>query len=100
MEFRLPDAASNPYLAFAAILMAMIDGIKNKVHPGEALEKDIYDLPPEEKKAVPHVPQTLEAALDHLEGDQEFLLQGEVFTTDILETWIETNAAKKRKPCG
>ncbi len=88
IEYRCPDGSSNPYLAFAAMLMAMIDGIKNKVKPGEPLDKDIYDLDPEELKQVPKTPASLEEALVALEKDQEFLLQGEVFTEDVIDTWI------------
>jgi glutamine synthetase len=88
IEFRCPDGSSNPYLAFAAMLMAMIDGIKNKVKPGEPLDKDIYDLDPEELKQVPKTPGSLEEALVALQKDHEFLLQGEVFTEDVIDTWI------------
>jgi glutamine synthetase len=88
IEFRLPDASCNPYLGFSAILMAMIDGIKNKIPPGEPLDKDIYDLGAEELAHVPSTPQTLEAALCNLEKDHEFLLQRDVFTMDVIETWI------------
>jgi len=88
LEYRLPDAASNPYLSFAGMLMAMLDGIKNKIHPGEPLDRDIYDLEPEELAGVPHTPRSLEEALEALERDSEFLLQGDVFSTDVIETWI------------
>jgi glutamine synthetase len=88
LEFRLPDGSSNPYLAFAAILMAMLDGVKNKTRPGEPLDKDIYDLEPEELAGVPKTPASLEEALACLEKDQEFLLQGDVFTDDVISTWI------------
>ena len=88
IEFRAPDASCNPYLAFAAILMAVLDGIKNKIHPGEALDKDIYDLVAEALANVPKAPASLEEAINHLERDHEFLLQGEVFTDDVIETWI------------
>jgi len=88
LECRLPDGASNPYLTFAAILMAMLDGIKNKLKAGEALDKDIYDLEPEELEQVPKTPTSLEEALGHLERDHEFLLQGDVFTDDVIDTWI------------
>jgi glutamine synthetase len=88
IEFRCPDASSNPYLVFAAMLMAMIDGIKNKIHPGEPLDKDIYDLEPEELAKVPKTPGALEEALNELEKDQEFLLQGDVFTKDVISTWV------------
>jgi glutamine synthetase len=88
IEYRLPDGSANPYLAFSAVLMAMLDGVRNKVHPGPPLDKDIYDLPPEELKDVPAPPGTLDEALNALERDHEFLLQGEVFTEDVIETWV------------
>jgi glutamine synthetase len=88
VEFRCPDASSNPYLVFAAMLMAMLDGIKNKIRPGEPLDKDIYDLEPEELAKVPKTPGSLEEALHELEKDHEFLLQGDVFTKDVISTWI------------
>lgn len=87
-EFRCPDPSCNPYLAFSALIMAVIDGIQNKVHPGDALDKDIYDLPPEEAKKVPKTPGSLRAALEALEADHDFLLKGDVFTPDVIETWI------------
>jgi glutamine synthetase len=89
LEYRVPDGAANPYLAFAAMLMAMLDGVRNKTHPGPPLDKDIYDMPPEELKDLPKTPQTLDEALAALERDHEFLLQGSVFTEDVIETWIE-----------
>ena len=89
IEFRCPDPSCNPYLAFAALLMAAIDGIQNKINPGEPLDKDIYDLPPEEAAAVPTTPGSLAEALDALETDHEFLLRGDVFTTDVLQTWLD-----------
>lgn len=88
IEFRCPDPACNPYLAFAAMLMAMIDGIQNKIHPGQPLDKDIYDLPPEELKEIPKTPGSLEEALIALQNDHEFLLRGDVFTSDVIDTWI------------
>jgi glutamine synthetase len=88
IEYRVPDPSCNPYLAFAALLMAMIDGIQNKIHPGEPLDKDIYDLPPEELQNVPKTPVSLDEALQHLEKDQDFLLRGDVFTSDVVQTWI------------
>ncbi len=88
LEYRCPDAASNPYLAFAGMLMAMLDGVKNKIKPGEALDKDIYDLEPEELADVPKTPPSLEDALSNLERDHEFLLHGDVFTPDVISTWI------------
>jgi glutamine synthetase len=88
-EFRCPDPSSNPYLAFSAILMAAIDGIKNKTAPGDPLDKDIYDLPPQEAALVPKTPGSLRDALNALAADHEFLLQGDVFTRDVIETWID-----------
>jgi len=89
LEYRLPDGAANPYLSFSAMLMAMIDGIHNKMDPGEPLDKDIYDMQPEELTDVASTPATLEDALVALQKDHDFLLQGEVFTEDVIETWIE-----------
>jgi len=89
LEFRCPDPSCNPYLAFSAMLMAVLDGIQNKLDPGDPLDKDIYDLPPEEAKKVPQTPGSLDAALASLEEDHEFLLVGDVFTRDVVETWIE-----------
>ncbi|PYJ06857.1 MAG: type I glutamate--ammonia ligase [Verrucomicrobia bacterium] len=88
VEYRPPDPAANPYLAFAAMLMAGLDGIQNKIDPGEPLDKNIYELPPEELKRVPNVAGSLGEALDCLEADHEFLLKGDVFTSDFLEMWI------------
>ena len=89
VEFRVPDPSCNPYLAFTAMLMAGLDGIQNKIDPGEPLDKDLYDLPPEEKAKVPQTPGSLEAALNELEADHEFLLKGDVFTKDVVETWLD-----------
>jgi glutamine synthetase len=88
IEFRAPDPSSNPYLCFAALLMAGLDGIQNKIDPGEPVDKDLYDLPAEEMKKVKQVPGSLSAVLDALEADHEFLLKGDVFTPDLLETYI------------
>ncbi len=88
VEFRCPDPSCNPYLAFSAILMAVIDGIQNKIHPGDPLDKDIYDLPPEEAAEVPKAPGSLDEALLALERDHDFLLRGDVFTSDVIETWV------------
>jgi len=88
IEFRCPDPSCNPYLAFSALLMAAIDGIQNKIDPGEPLDKDIYDLPPEELAKVPTTPGSLAEALDALEADHEFLIRGDVFTQDVVDTWI------------
>jgi glutamine synthetase len=95
IEYRLPDCAANPYLAFAALLMAMLDGLRNKTDPGEPLDKDIYDLPPEELKDVPRTPATLDDALTALERDHEFLLQGGVFTEDVIDTWVSFKRAEE-----
>ncbi|HLH01456.1 MAG TPA: type I glutamate--ammonia ligase [Bryobacteraceae bacterium] len=88
VEFRPPDPAANPYLAFAAMMMAGLDGIINKIDPGEPLDKDIYDLSPEEMKAVPSMPGTLDEALTCLEEDHEFLTKGDVFSEELIETFI------------
>lgn len=88
IEVRFPDSSANPYLAFAALLMAGLDGIKNKIHPGEAMDKDLYDLPPEEAANIPQVAFSLEQALDTLEADCDFLKQGGVFNDDLLEGYI------------
>jgi glutamine synthetase len=89
IEFRCPDPSCNPYLAFSALLMAAIDGIQNKISPGDPLDKDIYDLPPEEAAEIPKTPTSLEGALDALERDHQFLLRGDVFTPDVIQTWIK-----------
>ena len=89
VEFRVPDPSCNPYLAFSAILMAGLDGIMNKIDPGEPLDKNIYDLEPEELEKVPGTPGTLEEALNALKDDHEFLLKGDVMTEDVLNTWID-----------
>jgi glutamine synthetase, type I len=89
IEVRFPDPSCNPYLAFSAMLMAGLDGIENKLDPGEPLDKNIYDLPPEELAKVPSCPSSLESALDALEKDHAFLTKGEVFTQDVIETWLD-----------
>ena len=88
IEFRCPDASSNPYLAMSAVLMAAIDGIQNRVDPGPPLDKDIYDLGADELQHVPKCPDSLEAALECLRDDHDFLLRGDVFTEDVIDTWI------------
>ena len=88
LEFRCPDPSCNPYLAMSALLMAAIDGIQNKIDPGEPLDKDIYDLPPEELAKVPTTPGSLREALDALAEDHDYLLKGDVFTQDVIDTWI------------
>ena len=89
IEARFPDPSCNGYLAFSAMLMAGLDGIENKIDPGEPLDKDIYSLGPEELAKVPSVPASLEGALDALEADHEFLLKGDVFTQDVIDVWLE-----------
>jgi len=88
IEFRCPDPSANPYLAFAALLMAGLDGIQNKIEPPTPVDRDLYDLPPEELAQVPQVPGSLDAALEALEADHDFLLAGGVFTPDVIETWV------------
>ena len=89
IEFRCPDPSCNPYLAFAAMLMAGLDGIENQIDPGEPLDKDLYELEPEELAKVPQTPGSLEEAINALEADHEFLLKGNVFTQDVVDHWIE-----------
>jgi glutamine synthetase len=89
IEFRCPDPAANGYLAFAAMLMAGLDGVENRIDPGQPVDKNIYDLPPEELAELPKVPGSLDEALAALEADHQFLLKGDVFTSDVIETWLE-----------
>jgi glutamine synthetase len=89
VEFRCPDASSNPYLAFAAMLMAGLDGIRNKIEPPQPDDRDLFELEGDEAKAVPQVPASLEAALDALEADHDYLLEGDVFTQDVIDTWVD-----------
>lgn len=98
VEVRFPDNACNGYLAFAAMLMAGLDGIQNKIDPGEPLDKDIYELEPEELKDVPSVPGSLEEALNCLENDYEFMLKGDVFTQDVIDTWLWYKRKKEVDP--
>lgn len=101
-EFRCPDSSSNPYLAMSALLMAAIDGIQNRIDPGPPLDKDIYDLEPSELENVPKTPASLEESLTALRNDHDFLLRGDVFTEDVIDTWIwyktehEVNAIRER----
>jgi glutamine synthetase len=88
IEYRPPDASSNPYLCYTAMLMAGLDGILNKIDPGEPIDKNMYELPPEEHAKIPQVPGSLSEALDLLEKDHGFLLKGDVFTRDFLEMWV------------
>ena len=94
VEVRFPDASSNPYLAFAALMMAGLDGIQNKIHPGDAADKDLYDLPAEEAAAIPTVARSLEEALDSLEADREFLTRGGVFTNEMIDAYIELKSGE------
>ncbi|MCH7826879.1 MAG: glutamine synthetase, partial [Bacteroidetes bacterium] len=98
VEFRCPDPSCNPYLAFSAIMMAGLDGIMNRIDPGDPLEKDIYDMAPEELKDIPSTPASLEEALDALTNDHEYLLKGDVFTEDVIKTWIDYKIDKEIKP--
>jgi glutamine synthetase len=95
IEFRPPDNSCNPYLAFAAMLMAGIDGIHNKIDPGEPLDKNTYELTPEEASKVPTVPGSLEESIANLEEDHKFLLKGDVFTQDVIDVWIEYKREKE-----
>ena len=95
MEFRPPDPSCNPYMAFAAMMMAGLDGVENKIDPGQPLDKDIYDLGPEELAKVPSMPGSLEDALDALERDHGFLLKGDVFTEELLSTYIDYKRTKE-----
>jgi glutamine synthetase len=94
IEVRFPDSTANPYLAFAAMMMAGLDGIQNKIHPGEAMDKDLYDLPPEEEKAIPQVCHAFDQALDALDKDRDFLTRGGVFTNDAIDGYIELKMAE------
>ncbi|MFI0433158.1 MAG: type I glutamate--ammonia ligase [Candidatus Nanopelagicales bacterium] len=98
LEFRVPDPSSNPYLAFSAMLMAGLDGIKNKIEPREPVDKDLYELAPEEAADIPQVPASLEGALDALEADSEYLQAGNVFTEDLIETWVDYKRANEVDP--
>jgi glutamine synthetase len=98
LEFRTPDPSCNPYLAFAAMLLAGLDGIEKRIHPGEPLDKDIYALSPEELKEVPSVPGSLDEALKALRADHDYLLKGDVFTADLLDTWIELKREEELDP--
>jgi len=95
IEVRFPDPSCNMYLAFSAMLMAGLDGIQNKIHPGEAMDKNLYDLEPEELGNIQTLPASLEEALDNLEDDYEFLLKGGVFSEDLVEAWISFKRANE-----
>lgn len=97
IEARFPDPSANPYLAFSALLMAGLDGIQNRIHPGDAADKNLYDLPPEESKNIPQVCGSLKEALEALETDREFLLRGGVFSSEFLDAFIEVKKAEEIK---
>ncbi|HXH27497.1 MAG TPA: type I glutamate--ammonia ligase [Candidatus Polarisedimenticolia bacterium] len=98
LEYRPPDPSCNAYLAFAAMMMAGLDGIENKIDPGKPLDKDIYGLAPQELKDIPSLPASLEDALQHLERDHEFLLKGDVFSEDNIRLWIDYKRAREVNP--
>jgi glutamine synthetase len=98
LEFRCPDPACNPYLAFSAMLMAGLDGVQRRVEPHDPVDKDIYDLPPAELAGLPSVPASLDAALDALEADHDFLLTGGVFTKELIEAWVEYKREREIDP--
>jgi glutamine synthetase len=98
IEFRVPDSSGNPYLAFSALVLAGLDGIRNKIEPPEPIDKDLYELPPEEAQAVTQVPGSLEGALEALEADHDYLLEGGVFTPDLIETWIDYKRTNEIDP--
>jgi glutamine synthetase len=97
IETRFPDPGANPYLCFAALMMAGLDGIQNKIHPGEAADKNLYDLPPEEDALIPTVAESLDQALEALKADHEFLLKGGVFTQEFLDAYIDLKMEEVRR---
>jgi glutamine synthetase len=98
LEFRPPDPSCNPYLAFSAMLLAGLDGIQNRIEPGQPLDKDIYDLSPEQLKEVPSLPGSLDESLKALEADHEFLLKGDVFTSELIDRWISYKREREIQP--
>ena len=98
IEFRVPDPSSNPYLAYSAMLMAGLDGIKNKTEPAQPVDKDLYELPPDEAANVPQVPGSLPEVLEALESDHDYLLEGGVFTPDLIETWVDFKRSAEVDP--
>jgi len=98
IEFRVPDPSSNPYLAFAAMLMAGLDGVRNRIEPPEPIDKDLYELPPDEHAAIEQVPDSLPAVLNAHEDDHEYLTEGDVFTSDLIETWIQWKRTNEVDP--
>ena len=98
IEFRIPDPSANPYLAFAAQMMAGLDGIKNRIEPPAPVDKDLYELPPEEHAQIDQVPGSLPEVLAALAADHDYLLEGDVFTQDLIETWIEWKTLNEVDP--
>ena len=98
LEFRVPDPSANPYLAFAAMMLAGVDGIRNKIEPPEPVDKDLYELPPDEAQAIPQVPGSLDKVLDTLEADHDYLLDGGVFTPDLIDTWLDYKRSSELDP--
>jgi glutamine synthetase len=98
IEFRIPDPACNPYLAFSAMVLAGIDGIKNKIEPPAPIDKDLYELPPDEAASIPQVPGSLDKVLDELEADHGYLIEGDVFTEDLIEAWIDYKRSTEIDP--
>ncbi|CAM3617724.1 type I glutamate--ammonia ligase [Smaragdicoccus niigatensis] len=98
IEFRAPDSSGNPYLAFAAMMMAGLDGVKNKIEPMSPVDKDLYELPPEEAKDIPQAPTSLAEVINNLEKDHDYLLEGGVFTEDLIETWIDLKRTQEIAP--
>ncbi|HEX8079592.1 MAG TPA: type I glutamate--ammonia ligase [Jatrophihabitans sp.] len=98
IEFRVPDPSANPYLAFSAMLMAGVDGIRNKIEPADPIDKDLYELPPDEAASIAQVPGSLERVLEHLEEDNEYLQEGGVFTADLIEAWIDYKRTNEIDP--
>jgi glutamine synthetase len=98
IEFRVPDPSSNPYLAFSAMLMAGLDGIRNRIEPPEPVDKDLYELPPDEHASIAQVPGSLPAVLEALEDDHDYLTEGDVFTTDLIETWVDWKRTNEVDP--
>ena len=98
IEFRCPDSSGNPYFAFAAMMMAGLDGVKNKIEPMAPVDKDLYELPPEEAADIPQAPTSLPAVIDRLEQDHDYLTEGGVFTEDLIENWISYKREKEIAP--
>ncbi|HLS14977.1 MAG TPA: type I glutamate--ammonia ligase, partial [Beutenbergiaceae bacterium] len=98
VEFRVPDPTANPYLAFSAMLMAGLDGIRNRIEPPQPIDKDLYELPPEEHSNIAQVPASLEGALNALAEDHDYLTEGDVFTPDLIQTWIDYKRTNEIDP--